>query len=417
MSIGQASTSFGPWLSMARSQSTAAVRTFVDKGVERPLVPPNYLRPIDEELDELLDIGSRYPGLAKSEVIGHSIEGRPIVAVHVTNFADPRPRPLIGLTGTAHGDEIGNGPFGMAVLHHVLRDQATQAGPRSILEAREVRAIPYLNPDGRAYAERGYVTGEKSDLMHRTNARGVDLNRNFPDNWGTTPTRRGSAGSGPASEPEVQAAVAYWRTHRPDLFIDVHSAGERILLPPDATDDVVHFAKTMARRNDYGVTSSAKFTAGGTSGTGKDWVYHELGAPSFTLETGTTHHMTDADLAASVLRNSRALSWALRAADDPIARSRGPIVHTADRAADGRLVVEARSDGLDRPVAGVEATTDPLASIGSGTRLDAGDGRWLLDATNLDRLQARAGAGLVYTRAVDDRGNWGAITALGARPI
>lgn len=404
----------------------AAVRTFTDHGVTRPLVAPAYLHPIGTELDSLLRLGDRFPGLARVEVIGHSVEGRPMVAIHLTNFADGRAKPLVGLESGIHGDEAANAPMLHRELVGLLERYPTDPEARAILDSREIRAVLYANPDGRARVEAGFVTGLESDLFHRANAHGVDENRNFPDDWGETVARRGSAGPFPLSEPETQALAAYWRAHPPNFFVAAHSAGERVLLPEDPSDGLVAAAEAIASRNGYRVESSDAFTPGGVSGTSKDWVNRELRSPAITLETGRTHLQSDREFAETVRRNRPALDWILRAADDIEARALGPQVMSAARDQASRGVqVLAAPDGRLAAVAGVELYSDPLAAVGTGVRLvrapaaasdvrGAGASVWRLPpAAGADGVDSgRLGAGLLYARAVDTAGNWGPFRAV-----
>jgi len=72
--------------------------------------------------------------------------------------------------------------------------------------------VSTMNPDG-------------SVARRRTNARGVDLNRNFPYGWA-----RGKRGSiyypGPhrGSEPETRAVAVFLERLRPDLVVSLHQA-------------------------------------------------------------------------------------------------------------------------------------------------------------------------------------------------
>ena len=131
-------------------------------------------------------------------VIGRSVRGRAIVA-HRTGRADA-PYVLLVL-GQMHGNE----PRG----RDVVRSLATLAPPAQL----QVWTISTMNPDG-AVARR------------RTNARRVDLNRNFPLRWRRTPgpQRLYFAGHYAASEPETRAMMAFLDRLRPDLVVSLHQA-------------------------------------------------------------------------------------------------------------------------------------------------------------------------------------------------
>src|SRR3712207_5906581 len=66
-----------------------------------------------------------------------------------------------------------------------------------------------LNPDG---ARRGT----------RVNARGVDLNRNFPHRWRSGPRGRFYPGPRAASEPETRYAMKLTRELRPQVTVWLH---------------------------------------------------------------------------------------------------------------------------------------------------------------------------------------------------
>jgi protein MpaA len=129
-------------------------------------------------------------------VLGYSVEHRPIIAWLI---APKRARRSVLVVGTIAGDE----PGGIAVAR-VLSSQAAIAGVRLWL-------VPDANPDGVA---RGA----------RTNADGVDLNRNFPFRWRRlgAPGNRFYSGPRPASEPETEAIEMFLRRTRPGLAIWLH---------------------------------------------------------------------------------------------------------------------------------------------------------------------------------------------------
>jgi len=136
------------------------------------------------------------PALARAderEVVGRSLDGRPIIL-----FSDSALNPALKVlvVGDIHGDE----PAGMRIARRLI---AAEAPPRT-----ELLVVPTINPDGLAAGTRG-------------NARGVDLNRNFPFRW--QPLGGGEyAGAGPLSEPESRAAHRLILREKPDLTIWFH---------------------------------------------------------------------------------------------------------------------------------------------------------------------------------------------------
>ncbi len=127
-------------------------------------------------------------------IAGRSVEGRPI---RCRSFGSGEGVVLV-LAGI-HGDEPAGTPL-LEELGRRLRDRP------ALVEGGRVVLLPIANPDG--------LTGER-----RTNARGVDLNRNFPAaNW------RGGGGQGrePLSEPESRALLELIEEHRPRAVISVH---------------------------------------------------------------------------------------------------------------------------------------------------------------------------------------------------
>jgi len=130
-------------------------------------------------------------------VLGWSAQGRPIVAWHRWRPDAGGARPLL-VVGSMHGDERAG--------HRVVR----ALRERPLLPGSDLWVVRTLNPDGAA-------------ARSRTNARGVDLNRNFPLRW--QKSARGSAtwsGPAPASEPETVAMMAFVRSTQPWTTVVLH---------------------------------------------------------------------------------------------------------------------------------------------------------------------------------------------------
>jgi len=142
----------------------------------------------------LLCFGGATETLAASpQVIGRSVEGRPIVL-----FTSGPSHPVLKVLvfGDVHGDE--------AAGTRIARRLITAPPPTRA----ELLVVPTINPDGVAAGTRG-------------NARGVDLNRNFPFRW--RPLAGGEySGTDPLSEPESRVAHRLILREKPDVTIWFH---------------------------------------------------------------------------------------------------------------------------------------------------------------------------------------------------
>ena len=136
--------------------------------------------------------------IVERRVIGHSVRDRPLRARNVGARSNAT-RVLV--VGCMHGNECA----GKRIVRKLRRM------PRS--KNFELWLIGSLNPDGE-------VKGR------RQNARGVDLNRNFPAGWrgGGQPGDTYYPGPRPHSEPETRAAMRFIKDVRPDVTIWYHQA-------------------------------------------------------------------------------------------------------------------------------------------------------------------------------------------------
>jgi hypothetical protein len=176
-------------------------------------------------------------------VIGHSVRGRPIAAYRLGTARLAR-RVLV--VGCIHGDE----PEGLAVTRRLIS--------RARAHGASLWVVPSLNPDGRAAGT-------------RHNARGVDLNRNFPSEWEPL----GVSGPRPLSEPETRAVVGLIRRLRPAVTIWFHQP-QRV---------VRAWGRSRGLASKYAQLAGARFAAiRWPPGSGPNWQNQRMRARSFVVE-------------------------------------------------------------------------------------------------------------------------------------
>ncbi len=236
------------------------------------------------------------PALPPRIVAGRSVEGRRIVAVR-RGRADAPVRLLV--SGSTHGTE----PAGHAVIARLRRMRPP--------EGVQVWTVRTFNPDGVA---RGT----------RQNARGVDLNRNFPYRWRPAGRPWDTYFPGPkaASEPETRAEMRLVRRIRPQLTLHYHQALQLVDLTSGADPALVRgYARRTglpARRLPYYRGTATSWQNRGLD-EGSAFVV-ELSAGALTPQRVQRHAYAALGTAASLLPPA-ARPGAARAAAAPEPRS------------------------------------------------------------------------------------------------
>jgi len=196
-------------------------------------------------------------------VIGKSVEGRDIFAVHKgkpTGFQ-------ILIHGAIHAREVITSPL----VLKMFEDYNGQMG---------LWCVPMLNPDG--------VEILSENPLWKANARGVDLNTNFPAKWGTgvqnvrVSGAENYIGKCPASEPEVRAIMGFTSSKPFIATLSYHSKGEEVYWGFDGVYPQAKLTKLIADKMGYELKTSVD-SAGGY----KDWYVQEFGGMGLTVEVGS----------------------------------------------------------------------------------------------------------------------------------
>jgi len=313
----------------------------------------------------LTDIGDTY------EKFTDPNEGYDILALKITGngVADKgwsTDKGIVFITCGVHAREYAPPELCARWAENLVANYGTDTETTMVLDHTEVHIIIESNPDGR------YIAENEPERYHRKNTRpdcssssgiGVDLNRNFPFQWGYPGGSSGNVcdptyrGSGPISEPEVQAIVAYARSVFPEaqrkddpieqidepypeettvgVAFDIHSYGNLIIWPygyEEVTSGNEDSLQAAARKikgfNNYALsgpgTPAFLYPASGVT---DDFYYGELGAVAFTYELGTSFYQDCSTFEQSIVPdNIPSLYYLAKVSTKPYVLVKGPDV-------------------------------------------------------------------------------------------
>ncbi|XP_019875798.2 carboxypeptidase M isoform X2 [Aethina tumida] len=127
----------------------------------------------------LRDTTRRYPSLTALYSIGKSVQGRDlwVMVVSASPYEHMIGKPDVKYIGNIHGNEAVSKELLLHLIHYLTTSYATDPYVRWLLDNTRIHILPSMNPDGFEVSKEGTCDGGQG----RYNARGFDLNRNFPD--------------------------------------------------------------------------------------------------------------------------------------------------------------------------------------------------------------------------------------------
>lgn len=268
--------------------------------------------------DSMLIWQNRYPAICKRIQIGTSVQGRPLWVLKISDNVDiEEAEPEVKFISTIHGDEVTGMEMEMFMIENILKGyKANKDSMLFIVNNTELYVMPLMNPDGNANGV-------------RTNANGLDLNRDFPE--GTLY----EANTAEADEPEIAAMINWSNQHNFILSTNYHGGAVVANYEYDADFGVANYAYATCP-DDVHVTwlsynysqrntpmfNSVEFTDGITNGNEwymvlggmQDWNYRYYNDLDITLEISLTKWPLYTAIPGFWADNRSSMFWLLSAA-------------------------------------------------------------------------------------------------------
>ena len=300
------------------------------------------------------DIGDSYEGSNISALI---ITGNGVAAAGRSTVKAP----MFVMSGL-HAREYAPPELVARWVDYLVGAYGKDADITSTLDHTEIHVVLQANPDGRRIAESNRPVFQRKsshDYGNCGDSGGVDLNRNFPFQWGrndgssSNPCAETYRGPSAASEPEVKAIISYVTSIMPadqrnvnlsnneaysdtakGVFIDIHSYGELIIWPwgytnAETPNDVG--LETLVNKyrhfNAYASSGPNNGFSYAASGASDDWSYSTTGAAGMTFEIGNDFYQDCTYFESSIVQtNIQALLYAAKVSGAPYSLPKGPDV-------------------------------------------------------------------------------------------
>jgi len=245
----------------------------------------------DEIFQDLTKMRTLYPNLIteKAPISNFKTsENRDIFVVKLSNNQISSPKKKLLFTALHHAREPGSAQQLIYFMWYLLENYAANPEIKTILDKTELYIVPIVNPDGFAYNcsqdPDGGGMWRKNRRDNGSGSYGVDNNRNYDANWGTTGISTDSdsevyCGTSAFSEPENQAIKWLCEQNQFIGAINNHTFSGLMLFPygydynaftPDH-DLFTRLGDEMVRKSGY--TNEISSLLYLTSGSSDDWMY------------------------------------------------------------------------------------------------------------------------------------------------
>ncbi|WP_246942775.1 stalk domain-containing protein [Bacillus pinisoli] len=271
------------------------------------VVNPLRLYNYEDMENDIKLLAEKYPDIVSYKVIGKSEYGRNIYAV-----ALGKGESTVFFNGSHHAREWLTTNLNMYMLDKYAQmytsNQTFGGYPvKRILDQTKIWFVPMVNPDGVTLQQEGlnaFPVSLHSSLIKmnegsndfrrwKANAKGVDLNRQYPAHWDNIknnfsyPRWSHHKGAAPISAVETKTIVNFTTQINPEIAVSYHSAGKILFWNFHQTGDWykrdLEYAKKISSYTNYSLVYPGPNPSGGGY---TDWFIIKYKRPAFTPEIG-----------------------------------------------------------------------------------------------------------------------------------
>ena len=251
---------------------------------------------------------AKYPKIMKLFSIGKSVKGKDLLVMKISdNVEVDEVEPEFKYISSMHGDEITGRELTVSLIEEIGEKYGKDAEITALVNNTEIFIMPSMNPDG-------------SEAKTRANARGRDLNRNFPD------MTRESQNNPAGRETETQLVMAWQATRQFSLSANFHGGTIVANYPWDAKydafplDDLVKELSLGYADLNPEMRNSREFPQGITNGaawyivTGgmQDWSYNWFNDLQITVELSHRKWPSYSDIPGFYASNRDSMVWYMK---------------------------------------------------------------------------------------------------------
>ncbi|EDO31956.1 predicted protein, partial [Nematostella vectensis] len=142
-----------------------------------PFVHHNY-----EAMKGLLEkFNKEYPDITRLYSVGKTVENRDLLVLEISDKPGKHEKgePEFKYIGNMHGNEVVSREILLQLIGYLLKNYQENSELKKLVDSTRIHIMPSMNPDGYEKA----VMGDCQGVTGRANANGIDLNRNFPDQF------------------------------------------------------------------------------------------------------------------------------------------------------------------------------------------------------------------------------------------